>query len=176
MRRAWKVRLAGWPPVRRVAAGIDVAHQLGQPRGAGERLAGPLALDGRGDPARRSAPRRRPEHPGELAAGVGVDDVGGGARTAGVHPHVQRGVGGVAEAAVGPVELQRGDAEVEQDALDLVDTELGEDVGQLVEDGGHEGDPVGVAGGGDPGGGLGAGVGVAVQADQPESRVGGEQR
>ena len=41
---------------------------------------------------------------------------------------------------------------------------------------GHEGDAVGVAGGLDPAGGLGAGVGVAVQADQPEAGVGVEHR
>ena len=95
---------------------------------------------------------------------------------AGVHPHVQRGVDGVAEAAVGPVELQRGDAEVEQHALHLGDAEPVEDVGQLVEDGGDEGDAVGVAGGLDPPGGLGARVGVAVEADQPEAGVGVEHR
>ena len=47
---------------------------------------------------------------------------------------------------------------------------------QLVEDGGHEGGAVGVAGGGDPAGGLRAGVGVAVEADQAQPGVGVEHR
>ena len=93
----------------------------------------------------------------------------------GVHPHVQRRVGGVAEAAVGAVELQRGDPEVEQHALDLGDAEPVEDLGQFVEDGRDEGGAVGEAGGLDPAGRLGAGVGVAVEADQPEAGVGVEQ-
>ena len=176
MRSAWNVRLAGWPPVRRVAAGIGVADQLGQPGGVREGLPGPLALDRGGDPGGEPLLAVDPQHAGEVLRRVGVDDVGGGARGGRVHPHVQRGVGGVAEAALGPVELQRGDAEVEQHALHLGDAEPVEDVGQLVEDGGHEGDPVAVAGGLDPAGGLGAGVGVAVEADQPEAGVGVEHR
>ena len=141
-----------------------------------ERLAGPLAVDRRGDAGGEALLAVDPEHARQILRRVGVDDVGGGAPGARVHPHVQRGVGGVAEAAVGAVQLQRGDAEVEQDALHLVDAEAVEDVGQLVEDGGDQGGAVGVAGGLDPAGGLGAGVGVAVQADQPEAGVGVEQR
>ena len=49
IRSAWKVRFAGWPPVRRVAAGIG-ADQLGQPRGARERLAFALPHHRVGDP------------------------------------------------------------------------------------------------------------------------------
>ena len=56
------------------------------------------------------------QHPRQCPAVVAVDDVGGG-RTAGrVHPHVERRVLRVGEAALGVVELQRADAEVEQDA------------------------------------------------------------
>ena len=102
--------------------------------------------------------------------------VGGGPRGVGVHPHVQRGVDGVAEAAVGAVELQRGDAEVEQHALHLGDAEPVEHVGEFVEDGGDEGHAVGVAGGLDAAGGLGPRVGVAVEADQPQAGVGVEHR
>jgi hypothetical protein len=152
-----------------------VADQLGQPGGAGERLPGPLPLDGGGDPAGEALLAVDPEHPGQVAAGVGVHDVGRGAGAAGVHPHVQRGVGGVAEAAGRPVQLQRGDAEVEQHPLHLRDAQVGQHVGELVEDGGHQGRPVAAAGGREPGGGLGAGVGVAVQADQSQPRVGTQQ-
>ena len=51
-----------------------------------------------------------------------------------------------------------------------------EDLGELVEHGRHQGGPVGVTGGLDPAGGLGAGVRVAVEADQPEAGVGVEHR
>ena len=41
----------------------------------------------------------------------------GGQVGRGIHAHVERRVGGVGEAALGPVELHRGDAEVEQDRV-----------------------------------------------------------
>ncbi len=49
-----------------------------------------------------------------------LEDLGGGSCRSRclVHPHVERGVLGVGEAAVGLVELHGGDAEVEQHALD----------------------------------------------------------
>ena len=46
-----------------------------------------------------------------------------------VHPHVERRVDAVGEAAVGLVELQRADAEVEEDAVDGRQAEVGDDVG-----------------------------------------------
>ena len=51
-----------------------------------------------------------------------------------VHPHVERRVGGVREAALRPVELHRRDAEVEQDrvGLDVVGSELAEDERELA--------------------------------------------
>ena len=58
MRSAWKVRLAGWPPVRCEAGGDGVAQQLDQPGRGGERLLLALADDRPRRSGRRSAPRR----------------------------------------------------------------------------------------------------------------------
>ena len=61
-----------------------------------------------------------------------------------VHPHVQRRVLRVGEAAVGLVQLHRGDAEVEQDAVDRGHVELVEDARQFVVHGVHERGAIGV--------------------------------
>ena len=55
-----------------------------------------------------------------------------------VHAHVERRVLRVGEAALRLVELQRGDAEVEQDPGDPGDAEVVEGGGQFVVDGVHE--------------------------------------
>ena len=118
MRSAWKVRLAGLPPVRRVAAGIASRTRS---TSAGRCVNGSRsrARDDRGRRCGgRTAPRRSRAAPGPARRRVGVDDVGRGEPGRRVHPHVQRRVLGVGEAALGLVELQRGDAEVEQDRLD----------------------------------------------------------
>src|SRR5690606_3097670 len=56
-----------------------------------------------------------------------VDEVGGGERRVRVHPHVERPVGGVGEAARGLVDLVRGDAEVEEHAVHGFDAGGGEE-------------------------------------------------
>ena len=57
------------------------------------------------------------EDVGELPLARLVDDIGRGQVGGGIHAHVERRVGGVGEAALGPVELHRRDAEVEQDRV-----------------------------------------------------------
>ena len=79
-----------------------------------------------------------------------------------VHAHVERGVLGVREPAVGLVELHGGDAEVEEDALDAREAEPVEHVGELVVDGVHQGGPV--AEGGEPLAGEAQRLLVAVEA------------
>jgi hypothetical protein len=106
--------------------------------------------------------------------GVGVDHLLGGHPPGLVHPHVQRRVLRVREPAVGRVELQRRDAEVEQDPVDRRVPEPGEHLGQLVVDGVLEVDPVGEPGQPDPR--VGQGLGVPVQADQHRVRVRLEHR
>ena len=82
------------------------------------------------------------QDPGQLGGRVGVEHVGGGAAGGAVHPHVERRVLGVGEAALAQVELHGGDAEVEEHRVDRVEPEVVEDVGQLVVDRVHAGEPV----------------------------------
>ena len=65
----------------------------------------------------------------ELSLVPGLHDLGGGQLLGGVHTHVERRVGRVREAALGPVDLHRREAEVEKHdvCLDAVASELRED-------------------------------------------------
>ena len=70
IRSAWKVRLAGWPPVRRAGAGIS-AYSSSTSRAEvvnGSRLA--LPHDRGGDPAGELLLAVLPQHPGELGLRV----------------------------------------------------------------------------------------------------------
>ena len=64
------------------------------------------------------------EHVGDLFLGRIVEEIGG-ARPVLAHPHVERTVGLEGEAALGLVELHRGDADIERHAVDLVDVAVG---------------------------------------------------
>ena len=162
MRRAWNVRLAGLPPVRRAAAGID------------SRISSTSRADVVNGCTFRSTTTRAAIRLANFSSpywrrirarsrgGVGVEDVGGGGAGRRVHAHVEGRVLRVGEAAVRLVELHRGDAEVEEDALDLVVAEVGEDVGQLVVHRVHERGPL--AERGEPLAGQAQGLGVAVEA------------
>ncbi len=113
-------RALGRVPSGTTGRGRDrVADQLDQPGRPVERL--PLA---RARTTARaiwranfSSPQVRSSR-ARSALGVVVEHVGRGRAGAVVHPHVQRGVLGVGEAALAHVELHRGDAEVEQHAVD----------------------------------------------------------
>ena len=59
----------------------------------------------------------RTDEPREMLLVVGVDDVVGAECRRGVHAHVQRRVVLVAEAALGPVDVHRGQAEVQDDGV-----------------------------------------------------------
>ena len=63
-----------------------------------------------------------------------VDELAGRVLCRGIHPHVERRVGGVREASFGPVELHARDAEVEQDRVSaqLVVGQALEDVGKVA--------------------------------------------
>ena len=114
MRSAWKVRFAGLPPVRRAAAGI--ASRTRSASRADDTIGDrrPLPHHRRRDPPGEPLLAVLPQHPGQLAGRVGVHDVGGRRPGRRVHPHVQRRVLRVGEAAPRLVQLQRGDPEVEQ--------------------------------------------------------------
>ena len=88
-----------------------------------------------------------------------------------VHPHVQRRVVAVGEAALGHVELHRRDPEVEQDAVDAAQALGLEHLGDLVVDRVHEADPVRVRR--QPRTAAGQRLGVAVEPDQPHLREAG---
>ena len=113
IRIAWKVRLAGWPPAKRAGAGIAAVIASTSSKVVVER------------PARRTIwPAIRSgvallavlaQDAREAAAVPGVDELGGGQLLVGVHPHVERRVVGVGEAALARVDLHRGHAEVEVD-------------------------------------------------------------
>ncbi len=140
MRIAWNVRVAGWPPVRRVAAGMAVDHDRRQ---LGRRLDRAVGDDRPGDAGGEALVAVAPDDAGQLVLAVAVDHVGRRPRRRGVHPHVERSVVAEREAARGTIELRRGHAEVEQRAaepvvqggVDVVELALG-GAGDLV--GGHE--------------------------------------
>jgi hypothetical protein len=117
IRSAWKTRFAGWPSPNRAGVGIaSSAHDrpCDLPRVALLAVAAEdqreLALVGLVDELARRELRRR------------------------VHPHVERRVGGIREPALGPVELHRGDTEIEEDrvGLDVVRRQLPEDERELA--------------------------------------------
>ena len=64
MRSAWNVRLAGWPPVRRVAAGMALRTSSARRAVLGRTARGRGRARSRRRSARRSAPRRTPAAPG----------------------------------------------------------------------------------------------------------------
>ncbi len=105
---------------------------------------------------------------------VGVEHLRRRQWLVGVHAHVERGVDAVGEAAVVLVELQGRHAEVEQHGLHGVQSQVGEDVGQLVVDGVHQ--VHALAEGLQSLTGQGQGLAVAVDADQLGVRARPQQR
>ena len=85
--------------------------------------------------------------------------------SAAVHPHVERRVLGVGEAALADVELHGGDAEVEEHRVDRVEAEIVEHVGDLVVDRVHAGEAGAVRR--EPLPRQRERLGVAVDADHP---------
>ena len=129
IRSAWKTRFAGWPSPNRAGVGIaSLITSTSSPVRVNGGLRPPTddrARDGRGEPLLAVAAEDRDE----LPLVPGVDDRGGGRLRGRVHAHVERRVGRVGEAALGPVDLHRRDPEVEQDRvrLHVVCRELRED-------------------------------------------------
>ena len=142
MRRAWKVRLAGLPPLCRVAAGTLARTSSTSRADVVNGCDGALADDRRGDPPGEPLLAVLAQDAGQVLDGVGVEHLGGGQVLAGVHPHVQRRVDPVGEAAVVLVELQGRDAEVEQDRGDRAEPEPLEDLADLVVHRVHQVHPV----------------------------------
>ena len=119
IRIAWKVRLAGWPPANRAGAGIAAVIAstssnvvaISAPAGGGR---------SRRRSGRRSAPRRSRAAARASRRGSHVLTISArGELLRRVHPHVERRVVGVGEAALARVDLHRGHAEVEVDHVGL---------------------------------------------------------
>ena len=115
MRSAWNVRLAGLPRARCRHRLLDDRGQLGarlDPRPAA-RLDDPA-----GDPSGESLLAVLAQDARETLLVLVGEDVRRGARARAVHTHVERRVVRIREAPRGVVDLQRGDTEVHEDALD----------------------------------------------------------
>ena len=173
MRSAWKVRLAGLPPVRLAACGSASRISSTSRALLRERLLGALPYDRLDDALGLLLLAVRAQDPHQFARRVGVEHLGGADARRLVHAHVERGVLRVREAAVGLVQLHGGDAEVEEDALDARDAEPVEHVGQLVVDGVHQRGPVAVRG--EPLPGEPQRLLVAVERDSRAAGKRGEQ-
>jgi hypothetical protein len=152
--------------VRR-AGGVEQLHQL--PCG-GERLAGAPPDDLARDLEGEALLAEVPQDSGQLLGVEGVDDLGGGQRGVGIHPHVQWRVVGVGEAALGEIQLHRRDAEVEQHAVHCLVVALGP---VAVVTGADERDPV--AERRQPLPRDAQRGGVTIEADQPQSWEVGEE-
>ena len=151
--------------------GDGVAHDLGQLGGGGDGTGGD---DRPGDAAGVALVAEGSEQAGQLLLVGVVHDVGGRARLALVHAHVEGGVVPVAEAAVGAVELGAADPQVEEHAAHRCRVQLFHDVVQGVEPGAVEADSV--PEGLEPFGRRGEGVAVLVEPQHPEVLVGFQQR
>jgi hypothetical protein len=159
------------PPRRRRHRRVE---QLDQLRAAGERRGRPPPGHRLGDAQGEALLAVLAQHPGQRRHRVGVEHLRGGDAGRLVHPHVQVRVLGVGEPAGGRVELQRRHPQVEQDPLDGGQPQLRDDLADAVVHGVHQVRAVGERGEAPPG--QGQGVGVAVETDEGEPRVLGQQR
>ena len=144
-----------------------------QPSRSGERFLGARGDDPVGDATGEPLLTVNPQDARQVGGGPGVHD--GRCRGVGVriHPHVQRRVHRVGEAALGPIDLQRRKPEIEADGLHLLQPCPGQDVREFVVDRVVQLHPVTEAG--QPLPRQREGVRVAVDADQPGVRAGLEQ-
>ena len=116
MRSAWNVRVAGWIwfGLARTTRADDVGQRPGGARSAPRLRAATMA---RATRARMALLAELEDDVGEIALGRLRHHVGG-ARAVAAHAHVERAVEPEREAALGLVELHRGHAEIEHDAVD----------------------------------------------------------
>ena len=117
MRSAWNVRVAGWMAPGR-ACTMRATMSAERARGADRRIAAG-GDDGAGDGARVAFFAEDRQDGCKVALGGRRHDVGR-ARSRGAHAHVERTVVAEGKSALGLVELHRGDAEVEDHAVDRV--------------------------------------------------------
>ena len=110
---------------------LDRVDELGRPL---DRLPVPAACDRPRDLPGEALLAVPAEDLLQLALAGLVDELAGGVLGRRVHPHVERRVGRVREAALGPVELHRGHPEVEEDRVgaDAVLRELPQDDAEVA--------------------------------------------
>ena len=143
----------------------DPAEHVDQGPGRRVRLLRAVGDDGPNDRAGVPLLAEVAQDPLKVGWVVAVEDVGRGHAPGLVHPHVQRRVDPIGEASVGLVQVQRADPEVEQRRVDRRDAQGVDDLGELVIDRVHQGDPVGV--GSQPLARQLQGLRVTVDPDQP---------
>ena len=148
-----------------------------------DQLPGPVERASGDDGARQAAGEALAtvlvQHAGQLVLGVAVDDVGRGERLPHVHPHVERPVRPVAEAALGSIELWGADSQIEQRTADVptcprLMSKLLQRRRDLVERAPAEDHPVREAG--QRSRRRVDGLAIAVEADQPQVGPGLEER
>ena len=169
MRSAWKVRLAGLPPVRRAGAGMESRTSSTSRALVSNGAPAALAHDRVGDPAGELLLAVLAQHARELGGGVGVEHLGGGDAARGVHAHVERRVLRVGEAALGLVELHGARRRGRTGSPSTRGSpSLGEHLRQLVVHRVHQHGAPGVRR--EPATGELEGVEVAVEADEADLR------
>ena len=99
------------------------AYELGQLCRRFDRILFPIVHNAIGDSLRKALLAVLVENARKLLFGIAVDNVEGGERRGPVHAHIERRVGFVRKAPLRRIELVRGNAEVEQDAVDLSDAD-----------------------------------------------------
>src|SRR5690606_10641335 len=108
---------------RRVAPVLAARHHAGdqvrQLRGAGDRLLRARGHDRTGDAPALLLLAIAPQDLGDLALVGARQPLGSTLARVGVHAHVQRAVLAEGKAALGHVQLRRGHAQVQQDAVQL---------------------------------------------------------
>jgi hypothetical protein len=171
-------RLEG--PLARVPAGAlrsggdGGGEQLDELGRCGDGADGSLGEDRAGDPRGESLLAVVTQDPRQLRGIRSGQQIGRALSAALIHPHVERPVEAVGEAAPAVVELQRRDPEVEEDRLRARNAEIGEHGRHLVVDRVHTAHPVPVCR--EPLPRASQRLPVAVQPDQPGVRAGGQQR
>ena len=147
----------------------DDPHELA---GCGDGLCGTGSDDGPDDPIGELLLTPPTQDPGEFVHIRGVEEPGCCRPVTLVHAHVEWRVDRVGESALGPVDLQAGQPEIEQDRVGVGVAEVVEHLGKLVVDGMDECDTLTEAF--QSASGQVQGLGVAVDADQDGVRTAGQ--
>ena len=133
--------MAGWPPLALDAAGIGAPAAPPVPA-AGQGRGPALLDDAAGDALGEALVAEVAQQPSDLALREVTQEVsGGGAVRGGVHPHVQRRIDRVGEAAIGGVDLEAGQPKVHHHSVGAGQPELFEHLGDLVVGGVDQGGP-----------------------------------